>query len=449
MTEILWRILFALTVLLPLPFGTFRPWAWSVAGVVVALLLLWWSVLVLLGRAQIFWRHSLWPPVLLFAGVVTWASVQTYWPTPGALAHPLWQMADQFLAADLTPRISAAPEAGEVALLRLLTGAGCFWLALQLGADRERAWTGIAWLGWASGTYALYGLLNLVAGNKWLLWYPRWAYMQDVTGTLVNRNSYATYAGLGLLAMVLLFIREFRYRLRTVDPGLSWLGRRVDALGGRSGVLLAASIIIAMALLQSHSRMGLFASFCGFGALLVLLRLRGIMRGWVASGIVAAAAAFVFLTSGHGTLNRLLQADGSDRPALIATIEQAIQSMPLIGSGFGSFEQVFLLYRGISLPNFVEYQMAHSTYLELAMELGIPAALALVACMAWLALTCLAGVFRRSRDEEVPAIAFAAALLVGLHSLLDFSMQIPAVGYTFAIMLGIGVAQAFPTIRVK
>ena len=39
----------------------------------------------------------------------------------------------------------------------------------------------------------------------------------------------------------------------------------------------------------------------------------------------------------------------------------------------------------------------------------------------------------------------AATALVALHSLVDFSLQIPAVAIMYATILGIGYAQAFPT----
>ena len=36
-------------------------------------------------------------------------------------------------------------------------------------------------------------------------------------------------------------------------------------------------------------------------------------------------------------------------------------------------------------------------------------------------------------------------MLVALHALVDFSLQIPAVAVTYAALLGIGVAQATPS----
>jgi O-antigen ligase len=449
MNNWLWRVFLALLVLVPLPFGSFRPWSWSIAGLALAVLLLAWCATVAAGRIALFWRHSLWPPALLLTGVVGWILVQALWSAPAGIAHPLWEMAGSTLGVALPGRISGSPEDGFVGLTRLLGGAGCFWLALQYANDRDRAWELVTWLAWGGAAYALYGLVNFLAGNQWLLIYPRWTYFDDVTGTFVNRNTYATYAGIGVLALTVLLVRTFRQRWRVGDAGLSWLGRRVEALGGKAAVLLGLSLVTAMALLQSHSRMGLLASVAGLGVLLLLFRIRGILKGWIAPVVVAGAAVFLVVASGSGTLDRIAGGSASDRPALIETTQQAIQSAPLVGSGYGAFANVFQMYRDLTLPSRAEYVMAHSSYLELAFGLGLPAAAALLLAAAWLAITCLIGVFRRSRDEELPALAFAAIVLVGVHSLLDFSMQIPGVGYSLLALLGMGVAQAYPTIQPK
>jgi hypothetical protein len=55
------------------------------------------------------------------------------------------------------------------------------------------------------------------------------------------------------------------------------------------------------------------------------------------------------------------------------------------------------------------------------------------------------GVFQRRRDGIYPAIAVAATVLVGVHAVVDFSLQIPAVAVTYAAILGMGVAQSFST----
>ena len=65
------------------------------------------------------------------------------------------------------------------------------------------------------------------------------------------------------------------------------------------------------------------------------------------------------------------------------------------------------------------------------------------------AVYCAAGVRRRQRDVIYPAVAVAAIVLVGVHSAVDFSLQIPAVGATFALILGVGCAQSCSTRRQR
>ena len=48
----------------------------------------------------------------------------------------------------------------------------------------------------------------------------------------------------------------------------------------------------------------------------------------------------------------------------------------------------------------------------------------------------------RQENVTVPRVAVAAAFLVGVHALVDFSLQIQAVALTFMAVLGAGVAQS-------
>ncbi|WP_116090383.1 O-antigen ligase family protein [Sphingomonas crusticola] len=443
MTKIVWRTLLALLLLIPIPLGSFRAGPWSIAGIVVALLSVAWMVLVATGRLRLFWRVWLWPPAVMFAGVVLWIVIQIAWPAPPGLAHPIWDLTAATLGSPVHARISADPEAGCAALIRLLSAAMIFWLVLQFTRAREHAIELVHCFAVAAAAIALYGLVSFITGNHYLLFYTRWAYLNDVTGTFVNRNTYATFAGLGLLALVTLFVDTYRRAFRETDPTLSWIGRRQAAMAGWPTAYLVGALIDAMALLQSHSRMGFLASLAGFVTLLLLLSLSRQLRGRGSIVVIVILVAGAFYASGANTFDRIAAGETSGRPALIALTRSAIATAPLIGSGYGSFETVFPMYRDTTLPG-QNYEMAHSTYLELAMEIGILAAVAMVLSLLWFTLIALVGVFRRERDRSLPAIAVAASVLVAVHSMLDFSLQIPGVQYIFAALLGLGVAQAFP-----
>jgi O-antigen ligase len=90
-----------------------------------------------------------------------------------------------------------------------------------------------------------------------------------------------------------------------------------------------------------------------------------------------------------------------------------------------------------------DYDKAHNTYLELASEYGIPTAVALVAAVTWVTIRCFQGSRERHRDQELSVVGFCASVVVGVHSLFDFSVEIPAVAATYAALLRVAWSQSF------
>jgi O-antigen ligase len=117
-----------------------------------------------------------------------------------------------------------------------------------------------------------------------------------------------------------------------------------------------------------------------------------------------------------------------------------IGDRPFLGTGMNSFAGMFASVRPNDLTQL--WTKAHDTYLELALDLGIPAAGLLIGAALWLCILCARGVLTRDRDQVLPALGFSATILVGFHALADFSMQIPAVAMTWSVLVGVGVAQS-------
>ena len=115
------------------------------------------------------------------------------------------------------------------------------------------------------------------------------------------------------------------------------------------------------------------------------------------------------------------------------------------GIGYGAFEQAFQPYRGEDVPHL--RFLLENTYLETVFELGVPAALLWFGMLGALLIQCLRGVMQRVRDRVYPTIAVASAAVAGFHSMFDMSLQIPAVAMTFSAILGVGVAQSWPSGR--
>jgi O-antigen ligase len=116
-----------------------------------------------------------------------------------------------------------------------------------------------------------------------------------------------------------------------------------------------------------------------------------------------------------------------------------IAERPLLGHGYGAY---FSAFPRLADQRFhVFYDHAHNGYLEKAVELGLPATVALYAAVALAASVCL-GYRGRIGPEPLPLTAAAGTVAAALHSLVDFSIQIPAVAATYAVILGLGCGQA-------
>ena len=115
---------------------------------------------------------------------------------------------------------------------------------------------------------------------------------------------------------------------------------------------------------------------------------------------------------------------------------------PLLGYGYGTFADVFPMFRDQSVSTFDTWGLAHNTYLEVFQGLGLLFGSMLVASIVLLVLRCVKGAMTRQENEMIACVAAGVAFLVGAHSLVDFSLQIQAIGMTFMALLGVGVAQS-------
>ena len=443
----LFRALVALVLLAPLPFGAVPAWAWAIMAGSAGTLLLGWAGLAATGRQQVVRPPlRLWWGAAPFALAVLWALFQTVPFSPAELHHPLWRSAAEALGTPYAGAISLDPAASRESIVRIVTYAGIFWLALQFGRDPGRARAMLAAVATGSAVYALYGLAVHFSGANTILWFDKTAYRDVVTATFVNRNSFATFAGLGLLCTAAA-LRESVARTGEGAPDAKErLRRLLSERLLRNGILLGGGLVLGVALLLSESRAGTAASGLAllvFFTGLALRRGRPVRSLLLLAPTLALAGTALFVLSGDG-LDRRLWASESDwqtRAEIHAQTRRAIRDAPALGTGLGTFEAVYRVYRTGRFEAAVA--RAHNDYLEIALELGIPAAACFVAALAALALLCAAGTFIRRRHAGLPAAGFAACTLVGTHALVDFSLQIPAVAATFALILGVATAQSW------
>ncbi|MGZ8158693.1 MAG: O-antigen ligase family protein [Methylobacter sp.] len=439
-------------LLAPIPFGTNRAWAWSLYAVLLALAGIIACVTVILGRNSI--RISIHPvkyPLYLVCIPVVWGLLQLSSFVPESWAHPFWQLAAEQLPGSIKTYISLAPQETATALMKLGSYLLVFFISLQFNRCSEHAARTFKSIAYAGLIYAVYGLVIYLGQFNMLLWFEKWVYRESVTSTFINRNSYATYAGLTLLAgFPLLFEKlqsSFQYGIK------SYYGRQYffENVLVRCWFPLLLIITITTALFLSLSRGGFLSTTLAVLTLFIILLLSRKIKNNSSVMLLLVTISLVswgvLEQSGDQLIERLdsISSENQDRWLVYDILSKANIENRWLGVGYGSFEKSFRLYRDETIAAY--YDKAHNTYLENIFELGLLQAFALFTAIFLTALICLRGVWVRRKHWIYPAIGFSASLLVGAHALVDFSLQIPAVAFTYALIMGAAVGQASPTRR--
>jgi O-antigen ligase len=380
-------------------------------------------------------------PAALLGAVVLWILIQNATWTPGSWHHPIWQMAADALDKPLDGSISVNRELTSLALLRLITAASVFWIALQLCRDASRASLLLWSIAAITSVYAAYGLVvfALKPANVPSL----------VTSTFSSPNCFAAYAGIGLVAFCGLILRLYRNEFADVGGSLRFrIASFIEVTGQKGVALLGGAFVILVALLLSGSRGAIASTALGLVVLAALtFRLRkhqfAEQRGAIlVIGALLVAATFVIF--GDVVAGKISQEGLRDqnRMAVYTIIIRSIVDAPMLGYGYGTFADVFPMFRDQSISTWGKWQMAHNTYLEVLQGLGLVFGSMLIASVGLLVLRCIKGAGRRQMNETLPCVAASIAFLLGMHALVDFSIQMQATTVTFMALLGAGVAQS-------
>ena len=448
MDRILFVAFLAVLLLAPLPLGSNRPWSWNLLAVLLALITLLGSI----GQLRISAPSASLPrfAVIAFLAVCGWVALQASPLMPAAWYHPLWTLDASVAAGAQTGTISLSPDSTLNALVRLLSYGLAFVLAFQFcqQAGRARMLFQVLAVGGLLG--AAYGLAAYWGKWETLLFFWPAEYRPAVHGTFINRNHFATWLGLGLLCLLALLFQPQTQRRNPMYRLPVKRDLELERLLLRLWKPLLALVIMTAALVLTHSRGGFIATFVGVLVLLGLLHRRQPLLSRSQGLLLATGLTLLlltFLASSRLLLQRFDRSVGDldGRFHAFGLSSQAMADNPWLGFGYGTFADSFRLYRDEALREF--FDKAHNTYIESAFELGWPSAMLLVLAVASLVSLCFKGVWRRRRDWVFPAAAVAATALVGVHALIDFSLQLPAVAVTYAVMLGAGCAQARSTAR--
>jgi O-antigen ligase len=279
------------------------------------------------------------------------------------------------------------------------------------------------------------------------------AYFTVLTSTFINRNTAAVYFGSCVILWLLILLDRLRHNLTPhTAPSLVELIQPLRRL--RRAVVLEFSAFFACltAMFLTGSRAGvtlsLLATIMALGLFTLNslpLRRRRAMIGLTVTCVVVVLTELL----GAGVLGRFDREGftGGGRAETYHSTLAIIGDHPLLGTGLGTFASVFPVYRSDDWSSWGTWDRAHSTPLELASEMGVP--LASVVGAAWAGAFALMsyGLWRRKRDHMIVIAALSVASLAIVHSLIDFSLQIPGFAIGVFALVGAGLAQSFRSDR--
>ena len=383
--------------------------------------------------------------VLLGGALIGYAALQTLPIARGDFANGAWKSAaDHFAAVKGT--ISVAPGMTLDALPSLALPFFVFVCALIFFQGDEaalRLWRALAYFG---AGYAAFGILQELFLPEQLLLQTKSFYVGSLTASFVNRNTAGTFCGLAFLLNLGLEFHQLRQvrlaRLvkKTLNFEVFWPDKHALAL-----VHAFACLVCAVALFLTQSRGAVGATFVAAAiATTLIAALQGTsdepdeeIDKWRRRALGLAAVVVVaglFALFAGRSVYRMEEAGAADgRWCAFASTLEAIRDNWLLGAGFGTFQDVFPVYRDSDCAGISGvWERAHNVFLEGWLGLGALFPVALTIGYAALIRLFVRGALVRRRMQFAPVVGLAALALATLHSMVDFSLQIPGFAAYFA-----------------
>lgn len=421
-------------VIVPIPLGSNRAWAWSILCAVSGFLILLLSL-----------RHTDWmkrrgvKPWLLATLlpatlVLVWCVIQATWPLPSMANQWPWS----FLQGT-DGRLSASPVQSIDSLMIAGSSVAGFLLGIWLSNRKSGATLALTAIMISGALDVAFGFLNdALTGSMRIFFFERFsAYkaQEGISGFFVYKNAFACHTALAALSAFFLLQEE---SLKHMFPGQSRLrGVLLTLISSHAFGLwyfllfcfLLAGVFAADSRLVSLSTafiipIGLFSAASRFRTALITL--------------FGAAAALISAMLMNSTLMArfiTLEQSISTRVGIYEIAIKAILERPLSGYGLGSFKWIFWNLQPATEQN--SYQEVHSTALEAIVSLGIPAFAILLSSFLIIGARISSGWHYGGGSRRWSAFGWSLLVFLTIQATLDFSLQIPAVSYTMATLLGV------------
>ena len=322
--------------------------------------------------------------------------------------------------------ISLTPYSSLSALLCLIPPLAIFCAIVRLKASRQ-SWLAAALLAGTVGGIML-GALQVGSAGKNSPWY---LYPETNVGLGVGFFANANHMA-DLLVITLPFVAAI------AAAGKS---RNIQRYSAILAILAAVTLVLIVGIALNGSLAGYALAVPVIAAsALIIMPPSSQLRRWVALAaalsVIASVGALASSSIGGTKIGEETASSVQSREQILTTTGNAIADFMPLGSGLGSFLNVYRLYES---PDTVtnEYVIhAHNDYAELALELGVPGIVLLLVFAGWWGIAVWA-VWRKGEGGPFARAASIASAAVLVHSLVDFPLRTAAISACFAMCLAL------------
>jgi O-antigen ligase len=353
------------------------------------------------------------------------------------------------------------PERAEIAAAYRLIGQSLPWLPISL--IPHRTVSSLLWLipavavllgivklggykaGWIACVVAVVTILSVAVGAMQLAGGSEsaWYFYEDTnygfaTGFFANANHEAT-----LLLATFPFLTAL-YLMSTRK------GHSAQRSSGLLVILVGALMVLVVGLFINGSLagFGLAVPVVGASILMLISRKRRI-PAWAAALTAAVAVGSMYVPFAAPLGNNLTTEEAktsefSRYNTFAKSIDVAEKYLP-IGSGVGTFAQIYRRYEDPAAVGAMWLNHVHSDFIEVAVEAGLPGLAVLLVFLVWW-LNRLVRIWRLEKPDHVARAATIASAAILAHSLVDYPLRTAAISALFAACCAL---MAEPRSRVR
>lgn len=302
---------------------------------------------------------------------------------------------------------------------------------------------------------AVFAVVQKMAWNGRLYWfYPVPPGIESdathVWGPYLNHNHFAGYMEISImLAIGLLLYRTTRLRLL---PGLSLkrvIFRLLDS-GQLTALILPAvgALVMSAVLFLSLSRGGI-AGLTGAVFIFIIMTFsrRSLKKKTALTAIFTVLVFALILFSSWGRIEQrfveVAEVGKIKRFELWANTTDIVKDYPLVGTGLGTFKNIYPVYQEGNSTLFFAY--AENDYIETLTDLGL-VGITGVFVMGGLFLRSIVVRWRMRRDSFAKCLgagALASIVSILIHSFSDFNLRIPSNALLFVVVLALAYSIIF------